>query len=391
MRAALSLLFVTLLPAQSSKLAEPYRSLVDLAQATPPEFSADALLRVAESGKIQDGDAVRDLVEQAFRTAAAAMFRVRMRSLPGTTTDTRSGVLGQASDLKLDALSLQTRAVRDMLAIDKTKARDLFRDIQPPLLVPLACDDPMVYDVGDFYQTLGQILNTAFSDKERAKEQHVNFLLDYIGQVSSPAQLAPLARMIENVNVAPAQSELLMTKFKGIQQNTQTCKGALKLERLWQSGKSKDLLQQGLKLRIAADGHLLTVEERSSPEWQDQLTSYLNELADWTAAQDQSEAVLYHEKCLAYEALLELIPPSLQRDKVLLDFVSFVTNSDLQRQRPPEWYVEARAVLDRVRYLNDGTASKLVEAYRLSGNPILALEIALDQEFGTAIGENSRM
>jgi len=179
--------------------------------------------------------------------------------------------------------------------------------------------------------------------------------------------------------------------LNGIQQSTQTCKDAPKLERLWQSGKSKDLLQQGLKLRIAADGHLLTVEERSSPEWQEQLTGYLSELADWTAAQDQARTVFYHEKCLAYEALLDLIPPSLQRDKVLLDFATFVSGSDLQRQSPPEWYVEAASVLDRVRHLNDGTASKLIEAYRLSGNPILSLEIALDQEFGTAVGENSRM
>src|SRR5260370_23698429 len=129
MRPILVLVLAGVLQAEPPKLPEPYRSLVDLAQATPPEFGADAMLRVAESGKIKDRDAVRDLIEQAFQMAAAASFRVRMRGLPGTITDTRSGVLSQAYDLKLDALSLQTRAVRDMLAIDKAKARHLFRDI----------------------------------------------------------------------------------------------------------------------------------------------------------------------------------------------------------------------------------------------------------------------
>src|SRR5579864_8410868 len=125
MRPLLILLFAGVLQAETPKLWEPYRSLVELAQAAPPEFAADAMLRVAESGKIKDRDAVGDLIERAFRTAAAATFRVRMRGVPGTTTDTRSGVLSQAHDLKLDALSLQSRAVRDMLAIDKAKARDL--------------------------------------------------------------------------------------------------------------------------------------------------------------------------------------------------------------------------------------------------------------------------
>src|ERR1700694_3421407 len=123
MRPILVLVLAGVLQSERPKLVEPYRSLIDLAQATPPEFAADTMLRVAESGKIEDRDAVRDLMEQAFRMAAAATFRVRMRGLPGTTTDTRSGILSQAYDLKLDALSLQSRAVRDMLAIDKPKAR----------------------------------------------------------------------------------------------------------------------------------------------------------------------------------------------------------------------------------------------------------------------------
>src|SRR5579864_2789612 len=216
MRPLLILLFAGVLQAETPKLAEPYRSLVDLAQAAPPEFAADAMLRVAESEKIKDRDAVRDLVEQAFRTAAAATFRVRMRGLPGTTTDTRSGLLSQAYDLRLDALSLQSRAVRDMLSIDKAKARDLFRDMPPPRLAPLTCDDAMVYDVADFYRAIGMIANTAFSEKERAKEEHIDFVLDYVGQVVSPAQLAPLARVIKSVNATPQQAERLWNGFNGM-------------------------------------------------------------------------------------------------------------------------------------------------------------------------------
>ncbi len=81
---------------------------------------------MVESGKLADKDARRALVEQAFRLAASAKFSVRMDGLPGTATDTASGSLSQAYALKLDVLSLQSRAVEDMLPLDPSKARELF-------------------------------------------------------------------------------------------------------------------------------------------------------------------------------------------------------------------------------------------------------------------------
>ena len=422
MRPILVLLFAGFLQAETPKLPEPYRSLVELAQAAPPEFAADAMLRVAESGQIKDPDAIRDLVEQAFRMAAGATFRVRMRGVPGTTTDTRSGLLSQAYDLKLDALSLQSRAVRDMLAIDKAKARDLFRDIPPPRLAPLTCDDAMVYDVADFYQTIGLIANTAFSEKERAKEEHINFVLDFVGQVVSPAQLAPLARVVKSVNATSAQAERLWTRFNGMLEDLladeRSYSAALsavssesgpkmqaslekykrqglscqddaggatpKLERFWRTPKAKTLLEDGLKLRLAPDGHLFTEADRSTPEWQARLTDYLGDLEDWTPGQELSDTVYYHQKCLVFEALAELIPAGPQREKVLLDFLNFIGNSNLQRQSPVEWFIQANSVLERIRHSNDAF-SKLSEAYQHSGNSMLALEIALEMTLGAKL------
>ena len=107
--------------------------MVDLAHAAPPEFGADALLRLVESGKIVGRDAQRDLVEQAFGLAVSAKFPVRKRHLPGTTLDSRAGSLSQAYGMKLDALSLQSRAVSDMVRIDPAEARKLIQEIPPPV------------------------------------------------------------------------------------------------------------------------------------------------------------------------------------------------------------------------------------------------------------------
>ena len=174
---------------------------------------------------------------------------------------------------------------------------------------------------------------------------------------------------------------------------TQPAANTPKLERFWQTPKAKKLLEDGLELRIAPDGHLFTASDRSTPEWQARLTDYLSELADWTAGQEQSDAIYYHQKCLVFEALLELVPAGPQRDKVVLDFVNFIGNSDLQRQSPVEWFVQAHSVLERVRHSNDSTLSKLSEAYQHSGNSVLALEIALEKALGQKLpasvtGEN---
>ena len=61
-----------------------------------------------------------------------------------------------------------------------------------PTLAPLTCDDALVYEPSAFYQALSAVVNGAFTPQERAKDEHVNLLLDALAQVASPSQLAPL-------------------------------------------------------------------------------------------------------------------------------------------------------------------------------------------------------
>jgi hypothetical protein len=429
------ILFVvaTLGYAQDAKLPESYQSLIDLSRAAPPEFGADAILRLVESGKISDRDTRRDLVEQAFGLAVSSKFQIHKRHLPGTTLDSRAGSLAQAYGLKLDALSLQSRAVSDMLRIDPSAARKLLQAIPPPAFEPLSCDDALFYDVADFYQAVGAVVNGAFTPEERAKEEDVNFLLGYIGQATNPAQLVPLGRTIQSAGVTGAQREILWARFNATLPNVQAddrsasgllsdpqqgmdfilaamrerstgCKddasaaqaGSLqpggtqpaksgatpKVEPYWQSAEAQRMLDDGKKLRYGDAGRVLTEAERSTPEWQQRLTDYLSALAAWGPGDEKSEADYYNEKCTVYIALVELIPQGPQRDKMLEAFIDFVNNSPLQQQSPVEWYNQASFMLERVRGTHDGEPSKVRDAFEQSGNPVLALQAALDKALG---------
>lgn len=419
--------------AQTAQVPEAYRHLIDLSRGAPAEFGADALLRLVESGQIADIAARRDLVDEAFRLAASAKAPVRKRFLPGSTFDTSAGPLEQAYDLKLDALSLQSRAVSDMVRIDAAAARKLLQDIRPPVLEALSCDDAFFYDVADFYQALGAVVSGGFNDEERAKDEHVNFLLGYIGQVANPAQLYPLARTIQSAGVSNAQHEILWAKFNAmlpnlavddrsmsalssdpspemdfirtaLSQRSAGCKndalqrpsGTIatnagqpktgdptpKLDRWWQSAVAKRMLEDGRKLRYSDQGSLLTAADRASELWQQRLADYLSALGSWSASEENSEADYYNEKCTVFIALVELIPQGPQRDKTLEAFIDFISNSPLQQEIPVEWYNQASLMLERVRGTGDGEPSKVEAAFERSGSPILVLETSLDKLLG---------
>jgi hypothetical protein len=433
MRLAALLLVPVLFGAEPAKLPQPFQSISDLAGAAPPEFAADALLRIVESGKLADRNARRELVEHAFQLAVSAKFPVRMEGVTGTTTDTASGSLSQAYALKLDVLSLQSRAVMDMLPLDPPKARELFGQIVKPTLAPLTCDDALVYEPSDYYQALIAVVNGAFTPKEKAKEEHVNLLLDALAQAASPSQLAPLARAIQSAAVTTAQRQILWARFGGLlesmqpdgrsfgaslpaimslgipqiqpqiekfQQRNQRCEtdttasspnpsaaatkpSTPKLDSYWQSANAKQLLQAGQKLRFKSSNQLLSDADRATPEWQQQLSDYLNLIADWTPDETESDAVYYHEKCTVFTALLELVPSGPQSDTILADYVDFIGNSSLYQQSPAEWFVEPHTVLDRSQ-TNSARRLKILQAYQESGNPVLALEVALEKTFGGA-------
>jgi hypothetical protein len=155
-----------------------------------------------------------------------------------------------------------------------------------------------------------------------------------------------------------------------------------KVERYWESPEAKRLLVDANKLRFGPAGAPLSDSDRATREWQQQLTDFLSQLADWTSGQEKSEADFYHQKCVVFEALIELMPASPQRDKTLQAYVDFISNSNLQQESPVEWFMQAHSMLERVRSTNAGEPAKLLDAFQSSGNPVLALYSALEKSFG---------
>ena len=189
------------------------QSVLDLAHSAPAEVAADALIRVAALDQLSKPRRV-ELFEQAFALAPFAPQPYKRRSGLARSIGP-SGFLNRAYEQDLDTLSLQLRAVEGLLPLAPRKAREHFMEIAPLRLPQLSCDDFLVYDVDRFYEVLGEVAGQTFSAKEIHDEEPTKFLAGYIATVTSAAQVAPVARLLENVPGKDAEYQSLTAAFAG--------------------------------------------------------------------------------------------------------------------------------------------------------------------------------
>ena len=108
------------------ELPAAIRPLVELARATAPEIFANTIVDLVEKGTIPDRELRSDLLEEAFALAQEAKEPYRVMAIPATPQDTRALHRSKAVELKLDALSLESRMLKEMIRIDRVKARAMF-------------------------------------------------------------------------------------------------------------------------------------------------------------------------------------------------------------------------------------------------------------------------
>ena len=111
----------------------------------------------------------RALIEEAFRRAAGAQYSIKQRAASSTLRNGPAAFLDKAFAQDLDRNSLQCRAVRALLPLDRKQARELFGEIPRPRLRPATCDNALVYDVSAYYATLAELTASAFTPAERAE------------------------------------------------------------------------------------------------------------------------------------------------------------------------------------------------------------------------------
>jgi hypothetical protein len=213
-------LAATLVVAQLTSLAAPravlppdLRHLTGLAASLPPEFQADTLLQIVESRGGLDPALKRDLIERAFVAAGQSRNPYPQVAVHGIDPDSRQAFQAGASSIKLDRLSLEARAVRLMVAFEPLAARQLFLEIQKPVVAMGSCGDALIPQLDDYYEMAAPVILRGFTPKEIDRQEPLGLLLRILAGVSAPYEIGPAARLILNANVTPQQFEVALSAF----------------------------------------------------------------------------------------------------------------------------------------------------------------------------------
>jgi hypothetical protein len=170
------------------------QTVIGLAHAAnvPPEFAADVLITLVESGLIPDHRTQRNLLEEAFTLAGNAQEKIALKRGGGDSPVT--GALHGAFRNGIDQASLRSRVVQAMLRIDQGLAHDLFQRIDLPIQPTTGCEQQTVPDLTLYYVTMWEV---ARSIPDRTQLEA--FFATQMPRFVSAAQITPLARVFMQI------------------------------------------------------------------------------------------------------------------------------------------------------------------------------------------------
>jgi hypothetical protein len=203
-------------PAKSNALpfkrSPEIETLVNEAFFLPNEFGSNLLIKIEQSNLIKEEKWKKELLEKALNLSENAQTAIKKRlAIKGISYDNREVFLSKAYNQKLDKMSLQLSIVREMLKIDKPRAKQIFNQISfDKNFLTSSCADALIPDVSDYYKTLADIANTTFSIKEKKANAHYNFVENQLTTISANIQVSPIARMISALNFTPQEKENLI-------------------------------------------------------------------------------------------------------------------------------------------------------------------------------------
>jgi hypothetical protein len=164
--------------------------------------------------------------------------------------------------------------------------------------------------------------------------------------------------------------------------------GRAKFSDYWREGRSREIMARYKALRFGTKeqqeeynkrerrkdgmGHFLPEEVRRTPEWETQAREFLKELDRWNKNHDEPETDFFHQMCLQYSALLNIIPNGRLHETVLQTYISYLKVSPMERESPPEWLIQVKSLFT----ITDATAEHLEHVraeVRNNGNLTMSL------------------
>lgn len=189
------------------------QNLISQARSAAPEFAADVIITLVESGAIAEHRLQRELLQEAFGIAANAQERIALKRGAGDSPVTAA--LHGAFRRGIDSASLRSRAVQAMLRLDPRLAREMFERIDLPIEPAYGCEQQIVPDLTIYYVTMFEVART-IPDSAQLEA----FFDAHMPRVRSTAQITPLIRVflqIRGIEHMPAVIDAFSSRFGSLQ------------------------------------------------------------------------------------------------------------------------------------------------------------------------------
>lgn len=151
-------------------------------------------------------------------------------------------------------------------------------------------------------------------------------------------------------------------------------KGRAKDVTYWQAADTKQLLTNIKALRFGNGSVELTIEQRQSEEWQQNLAGFLDLLHTWESPKESAEDDYFQQKSLIYEALLDVCPEKIPlHNKILYAYAKYLKETNRHHKGSIGWLWHAKNYLRIVSRKNNTEYSLHWNTWRESGDDMLWL------------------
>ncbi|MCS7041388.1 MAG: hypothetical protein NZR01_01190 [Bryobacteraceae bacterium] len=363
----------------------------------PPEIGASLLLKVMARERSNRADRIED----AFRMAAQA--KMRWPEAAAVSPESMEARRVEASFEQLDALTLQARAVEEMLRVDPRRALVLALEMPVPAPGPLTCSAASLPALERYYHLALQMAVRGFPASQRAEGRHLDFLLRVVASSETLAQLAPAAQVtalydgpeeergalyaalagalrgarisarekeyvgqirqavarMEAREGAQAVSEALAALEEAMAQ-AEPCPDEAGFP-LWESGEAAQLREAVALYRRR--------REAREKEYMD----LLRRVEGWRGEKEAPAMAQFHRKALLYRELMEAAPTDAALSSLISSYVRFLAAAPARTESPAEWVVHFRRLLLAWAPLGRKSVDIAVAEIRASGDALMNL------------------
>jgi len=209
---------VATLPPQSSNrgLSEAVKDILDSSRAASPELHALALLLLTESNQNLGRGLKLKLSREAFDAAATVSAPVRkVPDVSMLTTDSDAGKSMASYSLNLDRLSLQSRAIANIAALDPAAARTMLDGLSLPEMPPVGCTQALVYRTSSYYDVLKTLALDKKANLKDSKDTTEEILYPAVGNLQTHTQVGLAMELLAKSELSKDQLESLTGTLVG--------------------------------------------------------------------------------------------------------------------------------------------------------------------------------